>query len=121
MKNALENLIISMCFDVDVSIITLLLAKLHIPSSSLLSIPQEAMSQFFMIILFHALSLLLHSVTDIKHITQEIMEWGARLLHSSAVMGYLNCAANGRISGECSSCDDDDKEVLQARHRLGSI
>jgi hypothetical protein len=50
---------------------------------------------------------------SIVRVEESPKEWGARLLHSSAVMGYLDCGANGKIGGEYSSGDDDNKELLE--------
>ncbi|KAL3823385.1 hypothetical protein ACHAXA_008880 [Cyclostephanos tholiformis] len=45
---------------------------------------------------------------SIVRVEESPKEWGVRLLHSSAVMGYLDCGADGSIGGVRSSGDDDD-------------
>ncbi len=73
LKDDLENQMISIHFDIDVSIITLLLDRLHAPSDLLLSILPKVMSQFFMTVPSHTFSQTLRSFTAIKHITRVIM------------------------------------------------
>ena len=73
MKDDLENQMISIHFDINVSIITSLLDGLHAPSNLLLSVLLKAMSQFFMTVPSHTFSQMLRSFTAIKHITQVIM------------------------------------------------
>lgn len=50
---------------------------------------------------------------SIVRVEESPREWGTRLLHSSAVLGYLDCGANGNIGGEHSSGNDDGMEVLE--------
>ena len=65
---------------------------------------------------------------SIVRVSESPREWGERLLLNSAVVGYLDCNADGRFGGDDSDANDADDEnsptsldVLRAmaRQRVG--